>query len=126
MAEHMALPVMDATTGHMLKHHQHHSHPEYKAIWDNSYANELGQLCQGIGKKETKPTAKCIEGTDTFHPIKHYDISPDRRHVITYTCVICTVRPPKEDPNQTLITIGGNRICYPGDIGTKTGSLELV
>ena len=28
--------------------------------------------------------------------------------------------------NRTRITIGGNRICYPGDTGTKTGSLELV
>ena len=24
------------------------------------------------------------------------------------------------------ITIGGNRICYPNDCGTKTASLELV
>ena len=32
----------------------------------------------------------------------------------------------KEDPNRTLITIGGNRICYPGDVDTPTGFLELV
>ena len=36
------------------------------------------------------------------------------------------MRPQKEDPNRTRITIGGNRICYPGDTGTKTGSLEVV
>ena len=24
------------------------------------------------------------------------------------------------------ITIGGNQICYPGDVGTKTASLELI
>jgi hypothetical protein len=36
------------------------------------------------------------------------------------------VRPQKNDPNRTRITIGGNRICYPGDTGTKTGSLEVV
>ena len=24
------------------------------------------------------------------------------------------------------ITIGENRVCYPGDVGTPTGSLELV
>ena len=36
------------------------------------------------------------------------------------------VRPQKEDPNRTRITIGGNRICYPGDVGTPTASLDLV
>ena len=37
----------------------------------------------------------------------------------------CTVLPPKEDLNCTRITIGGNHICYPGDMGTPTASLEL-
>jgi hypothetical protein len=32
----------------------------------------------------------------------------------------------KDDPNCTRITIGGSRICYPGDVGTNTASLELV
>jgi hypothetical protein len=39
---------------------------------------------------------------------------------------VCEVRPQKADPNHTRITIGGNRICYPGDTGTKTGSIEMV
>ncbi len=45
---------------------------------------------------------------------------------VTYTKVVCEYRPQKDDPNRTRITIGGNRICYPGDCGTKTASLELV
>ena len=40
--------------------------------------------------------------------------------------MVCEVRPPKEDPNLTLITIGGNRILYPGGVATPTASLELV
>ena len=40
--------------------------------------------------------------------------------------VVCEVRPQKEDPNQTCITVAGSRICYPGDIGMPTGSLDLV
>ena len=39
---------------------------------------------------------------------------------------MCKYRSHKEDPNRTQITIGGNRICYHGDVGTPTGSLELV
>ena len=41
------------------------------------------------------------------------------------TAVVCEVRPQKEDPKRTQITIGGNRIYYPGDVGTPTASLEL-
>ena len=40
--------------------------------------------------------------------------------------MVCEVRPEKDDPNRTRITIGGSRICYPSDVGTNTASLELV
>ncbi len=40
--------------------------------------------------------------------------------------VVGEVQPDKEDPNHTQITIGGNRICYPGNVGTNTASLELL
>ena len=39
--------------------------------------------------------------------------------------VVCEVRPDKDDPDHTRITIGGSPICYPGDVGTNTASLEL-
>jgi len=39
--------------------------------------------------------------------------------------VVCEVRPEKDNPDRTCITIGGSRICYPGDVGTNTASLEL-
>lgn len=71
-------------------------------------------------------TAPRVAGTDTFRPIKYDDIPVDRRREITYTKVVCLIRPNKADPNRTRITIGDNRICYPGDVGTPTGSLELV
>jgi hypothetical protein len=40
--------------------------------------------------------------------------------------VICEVRPEKNYPDHTPITIGGNRICYLGNVGTNTALLELV
>ena len=40
--------------------------------------------------------------------------------------MVCLVLPEKYDPKRTRITIGGNHICYPGDVGTKTASLDLV
>ena len=122
----MAMPVLDHDTGKTLEHRQLRRHPKYKDIWDASYSNELGRLCQGIGTNPTNPAKKRVDGTNTFRPIKYNDIPLDRRLDITYTRVVCEVRPQKEDPNRTRITIGGNRICYPGDCGTKTGSLETV
>ena len=40
--------------------------------------------------------------------------------------VVCEYRPKKEDPNCTRITLAGGHIKYPGDLGTPTGSLDLV
>ena len=40
--------------------------------------------------------------------------------------VVCEVKPHKEDPNRTRITVAGGQICYPGDVGTPTGSLDLI
>ena len=122
----VAAPVLDHSTGQTLEHRQLRRHPQYKEVWDTSYADELGRLCQGIGQDPTAPGKQRVEGTDTFRPIMHADIPSSRRHEVTYTKVVCEVRPQKEDPNRTRITIGGNRICYPGDTGTKTGSLEVV
>ena len=39
---------------------------------------------------------------------------------------MCEVRPDKDDPNRTRVTVAGNRIIYPGDVATRTGGLELV
>ena len=77
-------------------------------------------------KNSTMPSAQRIKGTDTFRIIKYEDIPKDRRGDICHTSVVCEVRPDKDDPNRTRITVAGNRICYPGDVATPTGSLELV
>ena len=63
---------------------------------------------------------------ETFKVISYTDIPVDRRNEITYTKVICEVRPHKADPHHTRITTRGNRICYPSDVGTPSGSLELI
>ena len=122
----LAVPIIDQETGESLEHRQLRKHPKYKQVWDTSYANELGRLCQGVGTNANDPTKKRVDRTNTFHPIHFQDIPNDRRRDVTYTRVVCKVRPQKEDPNRTRITIGGNRICYPGDTATRTGSVELV
>ena len=67
-----------------------------------------------------------MEGTNTFHPIRYENIPLDRRKEIAFSKVVCTFLPDKADPNRTCITIAGQNIKYPGDVGTKTASLGLV
>ena len=66
----LACSVLDADTGEMLEFRQLRRHPKYKKIWDTYYSNELGRLCQGVGKNSTMPSSQRIKGTDTFRVIK--------------------------------------------------------
>jgi hypothetical protein len=51
----------------------------------------------------------------------------DRRREITYSKVVCKIQPEKGDNADRMhITICGNNIMYPRDVGTFTGSIELV
>ncbi len=81
-------------------------------------------MCQGIGSGTT-PDSKRLAGTNTFFIINYQDIPAHKRREICHTMVVCEVRPDKDDPDHTRINIGGNRICFPGDVGTNTASLEL-
>ena len=69
--------------------------------------------------------SKRIEGTNTFFEIKFENIPKDRKNEICYTSVVREGRPGKKDPNRKRITICGTNVCYPGDVGTNTASLEL-
>ncbi len=80
----------------------------------------------GICLSEDAPGTKRVAGTNTFFLIDYQDIPSDKRKRICHTMMVCEVRPEKVDPNHTQITIGGNRTCYPGDVGTNTTLLELV
>jgi hypothetical protein len=120
-----AASVLDENMGDFPEWHQLHNHPTLSATWNISYANELGRLCQCIGTSPNE--GKCVKGTNTLFPIPYDKIPSDRRREITYSKVVCKVRPEKGDvANRTRITIGGNNIMYPGDLGTPTGSIELV
>ena len=118
----MALPVLDEETGQLMEYRQLLKQPKYSATWTTSYSNEMVHLCQGVGRN-TEGTGQLNEGADTFFVIHYNEIPADRRKEITYTLVLCKVRPQKEDSNRTQITIGGNRIYYPGDADTPTASL---
>ena len=95
-------------------------------MWSTSYSNELRRLCQGVGSGTSGPQKKCVKGTDTFRVIKFDDIPQYHWKEIYHTSVVCEVRSNKDYPRFTCITVAGTRICYPGDVATPTGSLELL
>jgi hypothetical protein len=65
-------------------------------------------------------------GTNTFHIIAYANIPYHKQKEIIYTKVVCEIPEGKDDENCTRITIGGNLICYLGNAGTNTASLELI
>ena len=121
-----AMPVLDKETGKTLEFRQLRNHPKFKDTWNTSYCNELGRLCQGIGHGSAGPQLQRVKGTNTFRIIRYDDIPTEKRSDICHTRVVCEVRPGKEDPNRTRITVNGGDIYYDGDVATPTGSLELV
>ena len=54
------------------------------------------------------------------------DIPQDRFKDCTYGKFVCDVRPTKAEPNRTRLTVGGDRINYPEDVGTPTADMLLV
>ena len=118
------MPVLDKTSGQSLQYRQLRKHPKFARICSTSYANELVRICQDVGKGSKGPRQHRVEGTNTFKLIKFTDIPQDRRHEIFHSMVVCEVKPHKEDPNRTRITVAGSQICYPGDVVTPTGSLD--
>ena len=62
----------------------------------------------------------------TINVIHFQDIPKTRINEVCYTSVLCQERPGKIDPNRTCITICGTNFQYPGGVGTKTSSLEIL
>ena len=120
------MPVLDETSGQSLQYCQLLKHPKLAHIWNTSYSNEMGRLCQCIGKGSKGPSQQRVEVTNTFRLIKFSDIPQDIKHENFHSMLVCEVKHHKEDPNRTRITVTGSQICYPGDVVTPTGSLDLV
>ena len=120
----MANSVLEHETVKQINYGQLRKHPRLQGTWKTSFSNYLGRLCQGVGTG-TNGKGKRIIGTNIFFAIKFENIPKDRLNEICYTSVVCEVRPGENDPNRTRITIFGTNVCYPGDFGTNTASLEL-
>jgi hypothetical protein len=110
--------VMDDQTGDMLEYRHLVKNPRYRDTWSKAFGKEIGRLAQG--------QKGVVDGTDTLFFIPFSDVPSDRRKDITYARICANYRPEKEDPNRIRITLGGNLVNYPGDVGTRTADLLTV
>jgi hypothetical protein len=110
--------VMDSDTGDMLEYRHLLKNPKYRETWSKAFGKEIGRLAQG--------QEGVVEGTDALHFIDYNEIPRDRRKDVTYARICADYRPEKSDPNRIRITVGGNLVNYPGDVGIKTADLLTV
>ena len=105
----------------MLKHRQliHNNDPAISETWSTSSANEFGRLFQGVGNRIKDPTNTC-------HFIPKGKVPANRFKDVTYGKFECTERPQKAEKHRTRLVMGGNRIKFPGDVGTPTAEMLLV
>jgi hypothetical protein len=92
--------------------------PEYCEVWSKANAKEIGRLAQGL--------PGVVEGTNTIFFQAYEDIPVDKRKDVMYARICCNYQPEKEDPHRVRITVGGDRINYPFDVGTPTADMQLV
>jgi hypothetical protein len=85
-----------------------------KSIWKG----DIGRLAQG--------QKGIVEGTNAIFFKSMDEVPPERRKDITYARICANYRPEKADPNRIRITLGGNLVNYPGDVGTRTADMLTV
>ena len=81
--------------------------------------NEFDRLAQGIGGRTKNQTNNIIF-------IDKKDVPNNWFKDYTYGKFVCVVCPQKSESNQTRLTVGDNRINYPGEVGTLTADMVLV
>jgi hypothetical protein len=106
---HWALAIIDPDTSVAMEY-CHLMKGPHKQAWQHSFANEFGRLAQGVGNR--------IKGTNTIFFIRPYQIPEDRQGDVTYARICVNYRPQKEEKERTRLTVGGNKINYPGEVST--------
>ena len=108
--------AIDTNTGQSLEY-PHLMRGPNKDIWKTILANNLGLLAQGVGTRI--PT-----GTNTVFFIPRSAIPAGR--TVTYLLLVASIRPHKTETNRVRVTIGGNRLDFPGDTTTNCASLTTT
>ena len=116
--------VTQHKTGEQMEYRQLIKDPYYKETLTRLFADEMGNLFQGVGKNTDG--SQQVKGKNTCFWIKKEQLPKGR--TVTYARIVCENRPQKpESPNRTRITACGNLITdYPGNVSTDTAGLETI
>ncbi len=116
---HFAAPMIHLTTGEIISSYKHLMHdPATAEVWQTAFGKDFGGMAQGDRKTGQKGTNSVFVMTH-----KEIDIAKAAGHKWTYAQVMVDHRPPKEDPNQIRIPVGGNLITYKGSTSTCIANL---
>jgi hypothetical protein len=110
---HQANTVVDSITGQVQEYRHLLQGPD-APTWTKSFANKLGRLSQGAG-------TRMPSGTKTIWFLRKHQVPSDRK--VTYRRIVATIRPQKAEPHRTRLTVGGDRLGYPGAVSTTTVKL---
>lgn len=105
--------IIDPKTGQSLEYRHLIKNKSTRKIWNTSFANELGRLANGVGDR--------IAGTKTIAFIQKNMVPVGRK--VTYGRIVVDFRPLKSEPNRTRLTVGGDKIDYPGQARTDTADI---
>ena len=103
--------VIDGDTGEIMEYRHLVKNPKHRERWQKSFSKEIRRLATT---------------TETIRFVKMSEIPKDRLKDKTYARIVVSERPEKSDPDRTRITMGGDKINYPGDCGTPTADLLTV
>jgi len=103
--------VIDDETGEVMEYRHLLKDPKHRKRWQTSFSKEIRRLATG---------------TKTIKFVSKSTIPRERLSDITYARIVCNERPEKKEPDRTRITMGGDRINYPGDCGTPTADILTV
>ena len=115
---HMLNEVLNEDAEELMEYIHLIEDPKYREIWGQAYGNKLGRLAQGMEGR--------VKGTNTIFFIPKEDLPSARWKDVTYGRIVVNYHPEKINPNRVRLTVGGDRINYPGDCGTPTADMLTV
>ena len=114
--EEQANIFIDPASGQALEYRNLIRGPD-RATWVKALANDLGRRAQGVGT--CMPTS-----TNTVFFVAKSSIPYNRK--VTYARMVATIQPTKAEVNRVRVTVGGNRLDFPGTTTTHCAILTTT
>jgi hypothetical protein len=114
--------VINEETGKPMEYKDLLKDPKYREDWSRAAANEFGCLFNGVGKNADG--TQRIVGTNTCHWIRRSQVPKGKK--VTYARTVVAIRTENAEQKRVRITVGGDRLDYPGETSTDIASLDTT